>query len=298
MLSTNDMDRQNSSRACLICSQKLLGGVQKWHFKCQRCSYESADLEPNINEAELSPTLNEISRERSLKELRSANFAVLLEKLKGLRPGGGSLLEVGSAHGWFLEQTKPHFSALGIEPDNGMYALSKGQGVNVRHGYFPDVLAPNECFDVIVFNDVLEHIPHLDQAVEACARHLRPDGLLLVNLPNSSGFFYKASKLLCRLGAHSYFERMWQKDMPSPHLHYFNKKNLHLFLESKQFSVIDSGNLEVIRAKGLFDRLSYANENSLIKNILLYVMILAFLPLLRLFPSDIHYVIAQKGTQQ
>ncbi|MCX7223755.1 MAG: methyltransferase domain-containing protein, partial [Burkholderiales bacterium] len=221
MLSANNMDRQSSSRACLICAQKLLGGVQKWHFKCQRCSYEAADLEPNINEAELSATLNEISRERSLKELRSANFAVLLEKLKGLRPSGGSLLEV-----------------------------------NVRHGYFPDVLAPNECFDVIVFNDVLEHIPHLDQAVEACARHLRPDGLLLVNLPNSSGFFYKASKLLCRLGAHSYFERMWQKDMPSPHLHYFNKKNLHLFLESKQFSVIDSGNLEVIRAKGLFDRLS------------------------------------------
>lgn len=298
MLSANDMDRQSSSRACLICSQKLLAGVQKWHFKCQRCSYESADLEPNINEAELSAALNETSRERSLKELRSANFTVLLEKLKELRPSGGSLLEVGSAHGWFLEKTTPYFSAVGVEPDNGMYALSKCQGLNVRHGYFPDVLTPKECFDVIVFNDVLEHIPHVDQALEACARHLSSDGLLLVNLPNSSGFFYKVSKLLSRLGAHSYFERMWQKDMPSPHLHYFNKKNLHQLLESKQFSVIDSGSLEVIRAKGLFDRLSYANENSLIKNILLYVMILAFLPLLRLFPSDIHYVIAQKGTRQ
>ena len=292
------MNRESSPNACVICSEKLRIGIQKWHLKCQGCSYESADLAPSINEAELSAALNEISRKRSLKELRSANFAVLLEKLKALRPSGGSLLEVGSAHGWFLEQTAPYFSALGVEPDNGMYALSKGQGLNVRHGYFPDALASNECFDVIVFNDVLEHIPHVDQAVEACARHLRPDGLLLVNLPNSSGFFYKVSKLLCRLGAHGYFERMWQKDMPSPHLHYFNKKNLHQFLESKQFSVIDSGNLEVIRAKGLFDRLSYANETSFIKNTLLYVMILSFLPLLRLFPSDIHYVVAQKGTQQ
>ena len=292
------MDRESLPKACVICSEKLRVGIRDWHFKCQGCSYESADLATNINEDELSATLNEISRERSLKELRSANFTVLLEKLKGLRPSGGSLLEVGSAHGWFLEKTTPYFTAVGVEPDNGMYALSKGQGLNVRHGYFPDALASNECFDVIVFNDVLEHIPHVDQAVEACARHLSPDGLLLVNLPNSSGLFYKASKLLCRLGAHSYFERMWQKDMPSPHLHYFNKKNLHQLLESKQFSVIDSGNLEVIRAKGLFDRLSYANENSLIKNILLYVMILAFLPLLRLFPSDIHYVIAQKGRQQ
>ncbi len=33
-----------------------------------------------------------------------------------------------------------------------MHALPKGQGVNVRHGYFPDVLALNECFDVIAFS--------------------------------------------------------------------------------------------------------------------------------------------------
>ena len=283
---------------CHVCKSEMKGGIAIWHMTCPRCLYEATTLTSHINDVTKLAPLDEGVRNRALKALRAANFVVLVEKLKALRPSGGSLLEVGSAHGWFLEQTAPYFSALGVEPDNGMYALSKGQGLNVRHGYFPDALASNECFDVIVFNDVLEHIPHVDQAVEACARHLKPDGLLLVNLPNSSGFFYKASKLLCRLGAHSYFERMWQKDMPSPHLHYFNKKNLHQLLESKQFSVIDSGSLEVIRAKGLFDRLSYANENSLIKNILLYVMILAFLPLLRLFPSDIHYVIAQKGRQQ
>jgi 2-polyprenyl-3-methyl-5-hydroxy-6-metoxy-1,4-benzoquinol methylase len=292
------MDRESSPKACVICSEKLQVGIQKWHFKCHKCGYESANLEPNINEAELGAALNETSRERSLKELRSANFAVLVERLKALKPTAGSLLEVGSAHGWFLEQTSPFFSVFGVEPDNGMYVLSKAKRFNVRNGYFPDVLEKNERFDAIVFNDVLEHIPHADQAVEACARHLRPDGLLLVNLPNSSGFFYRVSKLLCRLGAHSYFERMWQKDMPSPHLHYFNKKNLHQLLDSKQFRVIDSGNLEVIRAKGLFDRLSYANEHSFIKNTLLYVMILSLLPLLSLFPSDIHYVVAQKGTQQ
>ena len=99
MLSVINMDRQNSSRACLICSQKLLAGVSKWYFKCQGCSYESADLAPNINEVELSAALNEISRKRSLKALRPANFTVLLEKLKGLRSSGGFLLEVGNANG-------------------------------------------------------------------------------------------------------------------------------------------------------------------------------------------------------
>ena len=76
-----------------------------------------------------------------------------------------------------------------------MCALSKGQGLNVRHEYSPDTQASNEYFDMIVFNDVLECIAHVDPDLEACARHLSSDGLQLINLSNTSGFFYKVSKI-------------------------------------------------------------------------------------------------------
>src|SRR5690606_11668960 len=113
--------------------------------------------------------------------------------------------------------------------------------------YFPDALAPGERFDAIVFNDVIEHIPDIGRALAACRERLAPGGMLLLNLPSSSGVFYRASKLLRRLGVAGHFERMWQKGLPSPHLHYVDPTNLARLLDRAGFVPVRRGRLATLR---------------------------------------------------
>lgn len=97
-------------------------------------------------------------------------------------------------------------------------------------GFFPDCLAGGGVdarpYDLIVFNDVFEHLPDVNQAMAACRARLAPGGRLDINLPASSGALYRLSRRLFRIGRPGSFERLWQKDFPSPHLSYFNSVNL------------------------------------------------------------------------
>ncbi len=45
------------------------------------------------------------------------------------------------------------------------------KGLPARKGYFPDALDKKEKFDVIVFNDVIEHIPNIEGALASCFQH-------------------------------------------------------------------------------------------------------------------------------
>ncbi|WP_157718893.1 class I SAM-dependent methyltransferase [Pseudomonas pohangensis] len=239
--------------------------------------------------------LNELSRANGLRLLRERNFKRLVRSLTLLRPtAGGRLLDVGSAHGWFLDIASSHFSVLGIEPDRRIYDVANGQGKPVRFGFFPSALGEKEIFDVIVFNDVIEHIIDVESALRACSRHLSPGGLLLLNLPSSSGVIYRFSKACCRVGINSLFERMWQKGLPSPHVHYFNARNLSRLANKFYFKKITSGTLSTFSLRGLYSRVSQAGSHGLLARLVVCFFASLSLPLLRFAPADIIYVIYRK----
>jgi 2-polyprenyl-3-methyl-5-hydroxy-6-metoxy-1,4-benzoquinol methylase len=290
------MGKNTGTNTCPVCAAEMRPGIVKWHMVCPTCGYESADLVSTINAKSIVSALDEHAREVSLKSVRDVNFSVLTQILKQLKPLGGALLDVGCAHGWFLDKTKDFFRSSGVEPDESIFNATKARGLEVAHGYFPQALLPDSKFDIIAFNDVLEHIPNVEDALMAGKEHLNTDGLLLINLPSSNGFFYRLSKLLARVGICGFFDRMWQKGMPSPHVHYFNQKNLSELLGKQRFEVVQTGALDVLHAKGLYTRLAYSKVNSVAKNVLLYVMLMLSLPILKLFPSDIQYVIARVDT--
>jgi 2-polyprenyl-3-methyl-5-hydroxy-6-metoxy-1,4-benzoquinol methylase len=282
-----------ASNFCLICNKPLITKLQSWHRACEQCGYEKSTLEPQINSTQTQYVIDEAAREQGLRELREDNFTSLLEEILKSKPSGGTLLEVGCAHGWFLRLAQTSFNVLGIEPDEYIYEARLKNTLPVRHGYFPDVLADNEKFDVIVFNDVFEHIPDAVNALRSCCEHLNVGGILVINLPDSDGFFYRASKILSRVRVPNFFSRMWQVGLPSPHIHYFNRKVLTRFLEQSGFDVIQAGHLHSVRLSGLFSRVSYTKTTqSRWLSILIYVGIVLSLPILRLLPGDILYVIA------
>lgn len=280
---------------CIVCGSAQAPGLAAWHATCPVCAYESAALQVAINQQQAGESINEAQREAALKALRLENFRVIVDAAKRhVRPGANKLLDVGSAHGWFLETARDHFDVLGVEPDEVVGGRAAAIGLPVRQGYFPNVLHEGERFDVIAFNDVIEHIPDIRSALEACAQRLNPGGILVLNLPSSRGFFYRLSKLIARIGWRAPFERLWQKGLPSPHVHYFHNANLARLVARHGFELVDSAELPALRARGLLQRLRYVGKVSTVSLWLQYCATLAAIPVLRLFPSDIIVCIFRK----
>jgi SAM-dependent methyltransferase len=251
-----------------------------------------ADLPQVINSHVAHQLIDEESREAALRATRMLNFNELLKCIKLLKPRGARLLDVGCAHGWFLDMARNYYQVLGLEPDKSIFESVSHQGLPIRNGYFPNALYLDEGFDIIVFNDVFEHIQNIKETLLSCHNHLNADGLLVLNLPSSNGLFYKWSKIFNKFGFPQFFERMWQKDLPSPHLHYFNLYNLVKFLESNGFDVKFKGRLSTLQFSGLYSRVSYAGRMNGMAQIFIYICLILVLPILRVFPSDIIYVVS------
>lgn len=284
---------------CIVCGNVQGAGLASWHAACRQCGYEGAALQGAINAARTEIPLDEDKREAGLKALRQENFRdIVAIARRHARAGARRLLDVGCAHGWFLETARDHFDVLGIEPDALVGGRTLARGLPVRPGYFPDALRDGETFDVIVFNDVIEHIPAIGAALDACHARLADGGLLILNLPNSAGFFYRLSKLFARAGWRGPFDRLWQKGLPSPHVHYFQPDNLGRLLAGHGFDLVHSQELPSVRAKGLRERMACTGDLAGPALYLQYAAVLCTIPLLRIFPSDIIVSVFRKADEQ
>lgn len=278
-------------RTCPVCGARLATGLRDWHLSCTGCTYEGSTLEPHILDQAQGGDLDEALRQEGLSGIRQGNFRRLRDKLRTLfasttgdRP---KLLDVGCAHGWFLQATAEDFTGIGIEPETSVAIATRSRGLVVREGFFPDALAVDERFDVIAFNDVLEHIPDINAALAACARHVAPAGILVVNAPSSRGTLYKISRLLARMGRAGSFERLWQKGFPSPHVHYLDTQCVTKLGRRHGFELEQKMTLPSVAAKGLYARIRFSREVSAPKAVVLTVAITLLTPVLAVLPSDI-----------
>ena len=113
-------------------------------------------------------------------------------------------------------------------------------------------------------------------------------GLLLINIPVSTGLFYRAAQALLGLGIAGPFERMWQKEFPSPHVSYFTPENLKTFFENHGFVQVSGHSLKSVQIKGLWERIRYDRSRSIAYSGIIYLAVIFALPLIKIFPSDIH----------
>lgn len=282
-----------SARLCPVCQTTLQRGIYTWHLTCSGCHYEGSTLEPVINSSPAHELIDESKREAGLKTLRTRNFQTVLSRINALKKQGSRLLEVGCAHGWFLDLARQDFDVTGIEPDQQLLERLDKR-LPVRHGYFPQALEEGETFDVIVFNDVIEHIPDIKMTLDTCRRHMNEGGLLVLNLPNSNGIFYRQAKWLAQHSMQGPFNRLWQKDLPSPHVHYFNPTNLERLLGMQGFTLMERGRLPTLVLKGLHARIALVKGLGPLTQQAAYVALLLALPMLRLLPGDIFYCLAQR----
>ena len=244
---------------CIICKDKMDGPHNGYWFECSACGFLSSTLSETIKETGANSTIDEAYRHQALEKLRRLNHKFILKQLEiHQQPNAKKLLDVGSAHGWFLKAAAQYgYVTKGIEPDEGIISMANLEGVPVTHGFFPQDLEPSERFDIITFNDVFEHLPSPQGVLNACFEKLSSNGLLAITLPSSKGVLFLMAKLLNRLGIHGPFDRMWQRNFPSPHLSYFDPDNLSELVQNHHFHEIYRSNLNSVTTKGLWERLRY-----------------------------------------
>jgi SAM-dependent methyltransferase len=277
------------SSACPVCDTRMRRWRHDWSFACTACGYLASDLTSHIDDGRSADVLDEEKRELALASLRRRNFERILDLVDSMTaPGRRSVLEVGCAHGWFLDAAaKRGYDVHGIEPDAPIGALASGKGHDVTTGFFPEALPLGVHFDVIVFNDVFEHLPDPRAALGACLRHLRPGGLLVLNLPSSRGALFRLAALFDRIGFSGPFERMWQKGFPSPHLSYFHPDALTRLAQREGFAEIYRGELDTLDRRGLWQRVRLDRRSSLPGATLAWLGVTAVMPLSGVLASDI-----------
>jgi SAM-dependent methyltransferase len=262
-------------------------------FRCTSCGFFKSELAVLIN---LVTRIDEEKRARALKSLRDAGFRQLLDACSDILPRGSTALDVGCAHGWFIEAARARgYLAVGIEPDVEIANRARAIGVELIIGLFPDALPENLTFDVITFNDVFEHLPDVNATLRSTCSRVNPGGLVVITLPVSDGLVFNLARLAARIGIKAPLERMWQKGLPSPHLSYFSRKTLLRVTKRTGLSVIRDGPVQAITAASLYDRIRYDRNVGRVRAAITYMAALAVLLIARAFPSDIHYFIFRKA---
>ena len=160
-----------------------------------------------------------------------------VRRLEMIRQGAqermyGRVFEVGCGLGQYLQRIQPQAAlaiGLDVEHDRLQEALPGSDGVLLALGeHLP--LNENE-FDLVLCNEVLEHVEDDVRTVSEMVRVLKPGGRLIVFVPNrgypfeTHGIYRKGQYQFGNKFAVNYLPRRW-RDRLAPHVRVYARRDL------------------------------------------------------------------------
>ena len=147
-----------------------------------------------------------------------------LSWIQNKKEHAGKILDIGAGTGEFLLTAKKNgWEIFGVEPNSGARDLAseKGLFLNETTSDFK-----NSEFDVITLWHVLEHVPDLEEQIKELKRLLKPDGLLVIAVPNYKSYDAKVYK-----------ENWAAYDVPR-HLYHFSQNSIQNIFRKYDFELI------------------------------------------------------------
>lgn len=154
----------------------------------------------------------------------------------------GRLLDVGCGTGGWLETMRDlGWQVQGIDFDKDAVSVASQRGLTVALGSVEEQNYPNNYFDIVTLNHVIEHLPHPVRTLTECHRILKNGGRLIVYTPNTAGF------------GHRLLKDNWRGLEPPRHLYLFCRTSLGAALISSGFSdfAIDTVNSSYVWRQSL-----------------------------------------------
>ncbi len=138
----------------------------------------------------------------------------------------GSLLDIGCGTGDFLTVAQQHgWKTIGIEPNLEARKIANNKNNNQVFDVSQMDNFKTESFDVITLWHVLEHLPNLEAQVKIFTKLLKPNGILIIAVPNYNSFDAQ------------HYKQFWAAfDVPR-HLWHFSQKSIALLFK-ENFKVV------------------------------------------------------------
>ncbi len=148
-----------------------------------------------------------------------------------------TVLDVGCAKGAFGQALKSIIDAevWGVEPDEVSAVVARERLDYVINDFFgPETPLPDGYFDLITFNDSLEHMSDPVMALDLCRSKLKPGGRIHCCVPNVRHIENLEHLIL---------EKDWRyEDMgirDRTHLRFFTEKSIVALIEERGYRVLD-----------------------------------------------------------
>jgi SAM-dependent methyltransferase len=138
-------------------------------------------------------------------------------RLLDLGCGNGQALAVMRELGWQVE---------GIDTDPDAVDIARRRGLTVHFGTLADQRYPEDHFDAIYMNHVIEHVHQPIDLLRECHRILKPGGVLVVLTPNGASW------------GHRDFGKDWVGLDPPRHLYVFRAANLTACVRAAGFEQV------------------------------------------------------------
>ena len=106
---------------------------------------------------------------------------------RALMPENARVLDVGCGTGsvTVIANRDKGNTVLAIEPDADRSAVATARGIDVFCGVLDhEFMSTRGPFDIIMFADVLEHLPSPDDMLKLAMSGLKPGGIILASVPN------------------------------------------------------------------------------------------------------------------
>ena len=147
-----------------------------------------------------------------------------LSLINDLQQSKGNLLDIGAGTGDFLLVAKNNnWNTVGIEPSEKAKAIAKAKSVELKSNLSE---LESNSFDVITMWHVLEHVPDLENQIKELKRLLKPNGSILIAVPNFKSFDA------------NYYKEFWAAyDVPR-HLWHFSKTAIKKLFQKEDLELI------------------------------------------------------------
>ncbi len=163
-------------------------------------------------------------KEKVYKFLQKINLNYKRNIVAAEVPAHGKLLDYGCGAGEFIKYIQQDYSVLGFEPNEA----ARGAAISkIGHeSIISDLsLLPNQSLDGITLWHVFEHIENQKEILELFEKKLRPEGVLIIAVPNPGSY-----------DAKTYKEHWAAWDVPR-HLFHFTQSGMRKLMEQQNWNV-------------------------------------------------------------
>ncbi|ALM08479.1 methyltransferase [Sediminicola sp. YIK13] len=158
---------------------------------------------------------------QSVKKINLRNKITLINQYT---TNSKSVLDVGAGTGDFLKQAQLNgWTIAGVEPNPKARDLAEKKNINLSSS-LEEITEP--LYDVITLWHVLEHLPNLETQISKLHNLLKPNGTLIIAIPNFKSYDAK------------YYKEFWAAyDVPR-HLYHFSRKAIDRIFSKHKFELI------------------------------------------------------------